>query len=213
MKKIFLTLVVLSGFVLMVPPVGMADIADFFITVNVPQATGVNIVAVEVLSDGDVFGETPVTSFDFNPLDLTTDGVWLPDHYYAIDVGVSGGAGSTDITVQYTEGSSPSEQPSDNTLGYKTTASFFSVTGGPAPADQDQTPLSTSAGAEALLIDLIGGVSITPTMLDGGFFRAYVGIYAGDDATTFPEGKPFTNSDVPSPPAYTGTLTITATVA
>ena len=82
----------------------------------------------------------------------------------------------------------------------------FLFLGGPAPADQTQTDLS-----KWLLIDLVGGEDVTPTDLDGGFFRAYIGVYAGDDATTYPEGKPFLSTDVPG--TYTGTVRVTATVA
>lgn len=210
MKKLFLILAMVAGAALLFAPMSAAVVVDFPITVTVPKATGVNIVAVKVLSAGNVFSKTPVDSFDFNPLYPTTAGVWLPDHYYAVDVGVTLGAGSTNITIQYIEGNPPLGQPSNNTLGYKTTASFFSITGGPAPADQVSTPIATSAGSKALLISLVGGVNITPTMLDGGFFRAYVGVYPGDDAT-LTLGKPFVGSDVPGP--YTGTFRVTATVA
>lgn len=214
MKKLFLTMAMLLGFALMSTPLSMADTVNFDLTVFIPTATGVNIVAVEVDSATNEFGTTPVTAFNFNPMEFITEGdanVWLPDHYYAIDVGVTGGTGSTNITVSYTEGSSPTGQPTNSTLGYKTTASFFTVTGGPAPEDQITTPITTSAGSKVLLIDLVGGVSITPTLLDGGFFRGLVGVYPGDDSATLPAGKPFIGTDVPG--TYTGTLTITATVA
>ncbi|MFA5261791.1 MAG: hypothetical protein WC450_11245 [Candidatus Omnitrophota bacterium] len=214
MKKLFLSLAALLGAAMICTPLGMADEVDFPLTVTIPKATGVNIVAVSVNSASNQFGTTPVSQFNFNPMTYTTTNninVWLPDHYYAIDVGVTGGSGSTNITLQYSEGSRPTLQPANSSLGYKTTASFFSITGGPAPEDQVITPLTTSAGSKALLIDLVGGVSITPALLNGGFFRANVGVYAGDDATNLPNGKPFVNTDVPG--TYTGTLTVTATVA
>lgn len=217
MKKLFLTIAILLGIALVFVPSSFAQstkTVDYDLSVFIPTATSVNIVAVEVDSASNSFGTTPVTAFNFNPMTFITENsanVWLPDHYYAIDVGVTGGAGSTNITVSYTEGSSPSGQPTNNTLGYKTTAAFFTITGGPAPADQVTTPITTSVGSKALLIDLIGGVAVTPTMLDGGFFRGLVGVYPGDDATNLPEGKAFINTDVPG--SYTGTVTITATVA
>ncbi|MBN1869317.1 MAG: hypothetical protein JW847_01900 [Candidatus Omnitrophica bacterium] len=210
MKKLLLILAIVVGGAMLFSSLGAADIVNFPITVTVPQATGVNIVAVSVLSEGNVFGTTPVTSFNFNPLSPTTSGVWLPDHYYAVDVGVTGGTGSTNITLRYIEGTRPTGQPLDNSLGYKTTASFFSITGGPAPEDQVSTPLATSVGTKALLINLASDVTITPLLLNGGFFRAYIGVYPGGDAT-LTDGKPFTNADVPG--TYTGTLRVTATVA
>ena len=210
MKKLFLIATLAVGATLLLSPLGRAAFVDFPITVTVPTATGVNIVAVKVITAGNVFGTTPVSSFNFDPMTLSPLGVWLPDHYYAVDVGVTGGSGSTNITLQYTEGLNPNNNAT-NSLGYKTTATFVRITGGPAPADQVQTPITTSAGSKALLTNLTGGVNVTPVMLSGGFFRAYVGIYPGDDVATLPQGKPFTNADVPG--TYTGTLKVTATVA
>jgi hypothetical protein len=218
MKKPILTILVLLGFVLMLAPVSSAQVSDevsFPITVTLPTATGVSIVAVRVdyVEGGDdVWGTTPVSSFDFNPLGyLTTAGIWAPNHYYAIDVGVTGGAGLTTVTVQYAEGTRPTGQALG--LGFKAAATFRSVSG--APGSQTEADVATSVGTRALLDSLTGGVTVTPAMLGSGFFRAYVGIYTGDDPTTtvdetIPGGVPFINTDVPGP--YTGTLTVSATV-
>lgn len=217
MKKLFFIMGALLGTFLIFTPVSMAQITDeaaFDITVNVPQATGINIVAVQVI--GTDFGTTPVTAFNFgfSATDYnSTLGIWLPPHQYAIDVGVTGGGGAIDITLTYAEGNSPSGQPSDKTLGYKTVATFFSVTGGPAPEDQTTALLSVpGVGSKTLLKNLVGtGADVSAASLNGGFFRALVGIYPGDDtAITNDGGSPFTNADLSGP--YTGTLTVSATV-
>ena len=211
MKKIFLILAMFLGLALVFAPLSMAlTVEDSFeITVNVPTATGVSISAAKVV--GTTY--TPVDAFDFGFVSSDFKpalGIWLPNFYFVIDIGVTDGAGSTDITLTYEEGDAPSGQPDDKTLGYKTTAEFFSITGGPAPEDQTTTPIDTAVGSKALLFDLIGGVNITPTMLDGGFSRTSIGIYAGDDAATLPDGSPFTNSDRPG--GYAGTLLVSATL-
>ncbi|MCK5014954.1 MAG: hypothetical protein KAS66_14170 [Candidatus Omnitrophica bacterium] len=217
MKKLLLTIGLMLVATLIFTPLSIAQVTDeasFDITVDVPPATGINIVAVQVI--GSSFGTTPVTAFDFGFVsgDFNTGlGIWLPAHSYAIDVGVTGGGGTTDITMTYVEGNSPLNQPSDKTMGYKTVATFFTVTGGPAPADQTTTLLSVPGlGSKTLLKNLIGtGAGISGLSLNGGFFRSLIGIYPGDDTTINTDGgTPFTNSDLSG--SYTGTLTVSATV-
>ena len=181
---------------------------------DVPSATGINIVAVKVI--GSSFGTVSETAFDFGFVsgDYNTGlGIWLPVHSYAIDVGVTGGGGGTDITMTYAEGDSPDGQPTNKTLGYKTVATFFTVTGGPAPTDQTTTLLSVPGlGSKTLLKNLIGtGAQISGTSLGGGFSRTLIGIYPGDDMTINTDGgTPFTNGDLSG--SYTGILTVSATL-
>lgn len=206
MKKLLLILLLVVGLALMMAPVSSAqEVATFPITAYLPPATGIVITATRVNASTDEFLNT-VTSFEFGTLS-PTNGVFLSDYYFAVDVGVTAGAGSTNITLTYEEGL---PAITGNSLGYKTTADFVAITGG--PDDQTETPIATTLGTKALLIDLEDpGVSIVPSDLGGGFFRAYIGIYAGGDSN-LPDGKPFTASDSPDT-TYNGTLIVSATLA
>jgi len=206
MKKIILSIVMVFGLALVFVPVNKAAVVDFTVSASIPSASGVSIVATEVDSQSNVFGGT-VTALDFDPMTYNSGlGIWLPDHYFAIDVGVTGGAGSANVTVTYTEGSKPVGQT--NGLGFKSTATFVKITG---PED-DQVEAPLAAHAKQLLKDLAGGEQLTGAELLGGFLRVYVGVFPGDDAAILSAGgEPFTNADVAGD--YDGTLTITATVA
>lgn len=207
MKKIVLSVAVLLGLSLVFTPVNRADVVDFLVSATIPSASGISIVATQVDSTSNEFGPE-VSALDFDPMVFNSElGIWLPNHYFAIDVGVTGGAGSTNVTVTYTEGSKPNGQ--DKALGFKSTATFVKVTG--PDDDQEETDL-VSHGPKKLLKDLIGGEQFTGAELSGGFLRTYVGIFPGDDQGILDDGgEPFTNDDVPGD--YNGTLTITATIA
>ena len=208
MKKIGSSLAVLLGLALIFTPANKAAEVDFLVSASIPAANGVNIVATQVDAATDQFGQT-VSALDFDPMIFDSqNGIWLPDHYFAIDVGVTGGTGSVDVTVEYNEGSKPNGQILG--LGFKTIATFVKITG--PQGNQVETPLAAH-GPKKLLKDLEGGgEQFTGAELLGGFLRVYVGIFPGDDqAILNAGGEPFTNSDVPGD--YDGTLTITATVA
>jgi len=127
------------------------------------------------------------------------NGTYLPNHFFAIDVGVIGGAGTPDVTVTYTEGLNPNG--AGNGLGWHSAATFVRV------ETASEVPL-TAHGPKKLLKDL-ASEHITPAEVAGGFLRVYAGILTGD-ATTPAGGLPFTNADAPG--AYNGTLVVTATV-
>ena len=179
----------------------------FTVSATIPAATGVNIVATQVNASDNKFGQQ-VSALDFDPMTLNTKfGVFFPDHYFAIDVGASGGAGNPNVTVSYTEGAKPVGQV--NGLGFKTQATFVKITGGPAPEDQVETALA--AHPKQPLKELIGGEIVSASEIAGGFLRLYVGVISGDDAAvTALGGEPFTLADRPGP--YTGTLTVSATL-
>ena len=206
MKKIVLSVTVLLGLALIFTPANRADEVDFLVSATVPAASGISIVATKVDSASNVFGAT-VSALNFDPLTFNSNlGIWLPDHYFAVDVGVTGGAGSVNVTVTYTEGSKPTGQTKG--LGFKSTATFVKITG--PENNQVETDL-ISHGPKKLLKDLAGGEQFTGAELFGGFLRAYVGIFPGDDQVILDQGgEPFTNADVPG--NYDGTLTITATL-
>jgi len=207
MKKTALSITVLLGLSLVFTPVNRADVVNFLVSATIPSANGISIVATQVDSASNQFGAT-VTTLNFDPMVFNSNlGIWLPNHFFAIDVGVTGGAGSAAVTVTYVEGAKPNGQT--NGLGFKSTATFVKITG--PDNDQVETEL-VSHGPKKLLKDLAGGEQFTGAELLGGFLRAYVGIFPGDDQTILNlGGEPFTNEDVPG--TYNGVLTITATVA
>lgn len=204
MKKLFLLTVVMLG--LATSAMAITDTEDFVVSATVPAASGINIVATEVSLPGNTFG-SQVTAMDFDPLSFdTANGIWIPNHYFAVDVGATGGAGTPNITVSYGNESNPVGQVKG--LGFKSTATFVKITG---PEGAQVEEALAAHGPEKLLKDLIGGEDITAAEIDGGFFRVYVGIYTGDDATLNGlGGEPFTNADVAGD--YSGTLTISATI-
>ena len=204
MRKIKLFMAALAA-VLVITTSSWAVSVPFTVSASIPAATGISIVATQVNSANNQFG-AQVTALDFNPMAFNaTNKVWLPDHYFAIDVGATGGAGNPNITVKYAEGAKPVGQP--NGLGFKSIATFVKITGGPAPADQIQTDLA--AHPKKPLKNITAGEVIGNAEIAGGFFRVYIGIYPGGDAALAALGaEPFTNGDKSG--NYDGTLTITA---
>jgi len=205
MKRIIISSFIVVGLALAVTSVSRADVVNFAVTATLPAATGVSIVATEVDSASNVFGQQ-VGALNFDPLAFDAAiGIYLPDHFYAIDVGATGGAGSPDVIVTYVEGAKPVGQT--NGLGWKSIATFVKVTG--SPGNEVQTDMNAH-GPKQLLKDLTGE-NVTEAELTGGFLRLYVGIFPGDDqAILNAGGEVFSNSDEAG--TYNGTLTITATV-
>jgi len=193
------------GLTLVFTQVNRADTVDFIATVTVPAATGVSIVATEVDSVSNVFGQQ-VSALNFDPMTFdSTNGIYLPDHYFVIDVGAVGGAGSPNVTVTYVEGAKPAGQT--NGLGWKSIATFVKITG--SPGNEVQTDL-TAHGPKKLLKDL-SGESILESEISGGFLRLFVGVFPGDDQDIITAGgEVFSNADKAG--TYNGTLSVTATV-
>jgi len=209
MKKIIMCLIITLGLGLAFAPVSRAVDVDFLVSAEVPPANGINIVATPVDADTDVFEENQVDALNFGMLSFdSVNGIYTPQQYFAIDVGVTGGAGSTNVTVSYEEGSMPVGQTEG--LGFRTIATFVQITGGPGPEDQTEAPMGNH-GPTMLLKDLVLGEDVPSTDIIPGFFRLYVGIYTGGiQAIDNAGGAPFTNGDRSGP--YDGTLMISATL-
>lgn len=205
MKKV---IGILVAAIMFVP--GLASAVDFNVTATIPAANGISISATEnqMVSGNEVFGPT-VTEMNFNPMAFdSANGIWTSVKFFAVDVGATGGAGSPTVTVTYGSESNPTDQIKG--LGFKSTATFTKVTGGPAPTDQIETLLAAH-GPTLLLNSLSSGENIDSSELIGGFLRMRVGIYDGALAE-FNDvgGEPFTNGDLPG--SYSGVLTVTATL-
>ncbi len=188
------------GIVVLGAGIASAATTSFLVSASVPAATGVTISASSVNATTNAFTPVTGTNLNFNPLTFdAVNGIYLPDHFFAIDIGTTGGAGTADTTVTYTEGVNPNG--TTNGLGWHAAATFVRVEGA------TEVPLTTH-GPKKLLKDL-ASEHITPAESAGGYLRIYTGLVTGD-ASTPAGGIPFTNGDQPG--AYNGTLVVTATV-
>lgn len=201
MNKTMGKLMMAAGVLLAIGVVSaQAETTNFLVSASVPSATGVSIVASQVDSATNDFTPVAGTNLSFDPLTFeATNQIYLPNHFFAIDVGVTGGAGAPNVTVAYTEGLNPNTPGKG--LGWHAAATFVRIEG------TTEVPL-TAHGPKKLLKDLTSE-NITSAETTGGFLRVYTGIVTGD-ATTPTGGVPFTNADKPG--AYNGTLVVTATV-
>jgi len=201
---------VLGGLFLMVQaaPVWAAP-TTFTVSATVPSATGIGVTVSSINSSTNAFTTEAAgtTALSFDPLTFnTTNNIYLPNHYFALDFAVSGGSGSPDVTVSYNEGSNPNG--STNGLGYKSTATFAKeVSNGTTNTET----FLTAHGPKKRLIDL-SGEHVAYTEVTGGFLRIYLGVWTG--STTAPadptNGQPFTTADGAG--VYTGSLVVTAVV-
>jgi len=181
------------------------DTKTFTLSASVPKATSVAITASKVV--GTTFTTMTGTALSFDPMTFqTTSKIWLPAHYFAVDIAPSnGGSAGTNVTVNYTEGANPNGTGGHG-LGWKSTATFMKVVG------TTETAL-TIHGPKKMLKDVIGE-NILPGEVAGGYLRVYLGIVTKDKAAAYQDpstSEPFTNADAPG--VYDGTITFTATVA
>ena len=177
---------------------------------TVPVASAVSIQAFSVNATG-----TPVftsmgsnTSLNFDPMTFnTTTQIYVPNNYYAINVGpgAGGGSGSVSATITYTEGANPNNVSGGTThgLGYKTVATFVKTVG--------STETVMGAHPKTKLIDMIGGVNISTTDTAGGTFRMYLGVETNPTAAGEPAGVEVISA-ADRPGNYTGSVLISATV-
>ncbi len=191
---------------------------DFFLTATIPSVSGISISASSIKNDasGNPVFSAAGTSLSFDPLIYKTFAVgtatynaWLPDHWFAIDVGSTGGAASTtSVTVTYKDTSFLNGTTGHN-LGWKSTLTFMTVTG------SGETAITAhGTGGKMLLKDIpTAGENVTNAQIGAGYLRMYLGIVTKDSTALIPDpaaGEVFTNGDKPGP--YTGTLTISATI-
>ena len=183
----------------------------FTVSATVPTANGINLVVDQVNATGTpVFSPVTGTALSFDQaggmIFNSTNNIYLPSVYYALNISAAGGGGLPDTTVTYTEGTNPnSGSATQGGLGQKTTATFAQELG--------SVETITALGKKRLM-DLTGTVGHEPytALSSGSYLRIYVGVWTG--STTAPadpsNGQPFSNTDAPG--QYTGTLTVSATV-
>lgn len=206
MNKTIGKLVMAAGVLLTLGVIGaQAATTNFLVSVSVPSATGVSITPSKVDSATNDFSPVSGTELSFNPLVFRSDDqIYTPDHFFAIDVGVTGGAGAPNVTVAYTEGIN--QNTPGKGLGWHAAATFIRVQ--ETPENGIEEIELTAHGPKKLLKDLISE-NISSAEISGGYLRIYAGVVTGD-ATTPDGGVPFTNADKPGP--YNGTLVVTATL-
>jgi hypothetical protein len=210
--KTKLSLIVLGG-MLLIGHNAMAQLTapqTFTVSASVPLSTSVGITVNSINSTGSpVFTPVAGTALSFGTLTYTTTNginIYLPNHYFSLDVAPIGGAGAPDTTVTYTEGANPNG--ATNGLGYKATATFAKevYTSATTPPTETITALG-----KMRLIDL-AATHEPYTAVSGGWLRIYIGIWTG--TTTAPadptNGQPFSNADAAG--SYTGSLLITAVI-
>ncbi len=210
-NKTVLALIVLCGsFIVVSAPSWAVDETTFTVKATVPTATSVSITAYSVNSTGTpVFTPVVGTLLDFSPLTFNAiNQIYLPDHFFAIDLAPVGGAASPNVTATFTQGANPNNPA--HGLGWKSTATFIKVTG--PTGTQVETGLATH-GPKKLLKDLTGGENIGSSETAGGFLRIYLGIVTLDPGATFPDpagSETFSNADLPGD--YDGTFLVSATI-
>ncbi len=223
MKKLSGVIILAAMFVLGVSSAAFAATVtsgtpvNFAVTASIPLATGVSVTAKKVNAADNVWGTAEVTALDFNTAGtLSYDsalGIWKSLQYFAVDVGLVGGAASLSTNVKYVEGAKPTGQTKG--LAYKATTKFVKVTKVPAtpPATGRVDSETAMSYGTRLLNQLIGtGQTVSNADTLGGWLRLYVGIYDGGDTTINGlGGEPFTSADRPG--TYNGTLTVTATAS
>jgi len=190
-------------------------------SVTVSGPTGVAPVTLRVMGTGtspaDWADTTNYTSLSFDPLTLLTGtssagvpfSVFLPDHFFSIDMAYTYGGGATISQISFAfTGTEPAGQPVGSGLGVKATATFVRkrIVGGVE---------ATETAADRISKVLLGNVDTASVLLSDlsqGWLRVYVGLVTKDPA--LPAGdveltsaaQVFSPGDVPG--AYSGTLTI-----
>lgn len=181
----------------------------FVLTATVPAATSVGVNVFKVDAASNKFVAMTGTDLNFNPMKLDpVNGIYLPDHYYALDITPQGGAaGNMSTTFQFNPGTTPNAN--GHGLGWKSTATFMKVTG--SGTNTSETGLMAH-GPKKMLKD-VHGEQILGTETLGGWARVYLGIVTKNATGQFPDppaSEPFSNGDAPG--SYDGTLVITTTV-
>ncbi len=174
--------------------------------------SSITVSSVNTLTNVFVGQPAGTTDLNFDPMVFdATNGIYVPNHYFAIDFGVIGESGSQDVTVSYTEGNNPNG--STNGLGYKTSATFAREV---ANSDGSTTEtLLIAHGPKKRLID-VGLENILNAEIAGGWLRVYLGVCSGGAGggpqpfTNFDGCQPFSNADGAG--RYTGLLLVTSVV-
>lgn len=212
MKKVISLLVI--GVVLVVQAALLyAATSTFSLSATIAGITGSSISAQTVTPGTTTTVWAPVTgtALSFDPLTLktyTVSGVtyqsFAPNHYFAIDVAGTGGAGTPSTTLNYVEGVSPTGSTADQKLGNRANVTYKALKYNPGAAPTEYN-IPTHLGG---LLKNVINETITPaqvTATGGSWLRVYLGLNNGSVAGQ----TPFSPADPAG--SYTGQLTITST--
>lgn len=194
-------------------------------TVTLTGPTGVNPVALKVLGKGtntSDWNPTPQTSLSFDPITLNTFtvsgktfSVFLPDHFFSIDMQYTYGGGAAISQFQFSFiGTEPAGQTGHG-LGVKATATFVKKRLDANGVEVPETVADRVSPGKVLLRD-VNTAHVTLSQLSGGWLRVYVGLVTKDpllgtsdiENATGTLAEVFSPGDVPG--SYSGTLTITS---
>ncbi len=172
---------------------------------NIEAQDGLSITIHNANSSNDEWDPTPVDNIDFGTLTYdSVNGIFLPDHYCVMDVGVLSNAANW--TVTHTVNSSFTNG-SDN-LDHNVVVTFVKTE--QVDTNGDGIPDTTSDTKISKLSYANSTQSFTKTQLSGGWLRVYYGIATGDpDADEPSDVSPITIDK--SSGNYTGSVTITLT--
>lgn len=216
MKKVISLLII--GVVLVVQAALLyAATSVFSLTATISGITGSSISAQTVTppppgtTGTTVWAPVTGTALSFDPLTLqtyTVSGVtyqaFAPNHYFAIDIAGTGGAGTPSTTLNYVEGTSPTGSTSDQKLGNRANITYRALKYNPTGAPTEYVITSHMGG---LLRNVINE-TITPAQVTGttgSWLRVYLGLNNGQTSGQ----TPFSPADPAG--VYTGQLTITST--
>jgi hypothetical protein len=175
----------------------------FTVSATVPDPSAISMTVSSINSTSNAFTAEPAgtTALSFDPMTFnTTNNIYLPDHYFALDIGVSGGAGEPDVTFTYNEGANPNG--ATNGMGHKSSATFAEET------SSGETLLT--AHPKTMLINVSGEHVASTELATGAFLRVYLGVCTGNTGTDPSGCQPFSNADAAG--EYTGSLLVTAVV-
>ena len=192
----------------------------YSLSTYLPGASNISLTAWRVTTvNGTVtafVNQGTTTALDFGTLSpIPNNGsniTYAPQYSYSIDVAASGGGGSTNVSVSYSDGTNPNSGTSRGALGAKAYASFYKITN---VTNANPTGTQTALSAGKKMLNTLSNFQVQSSELiaaPSGFFRLSLGVATGDVTQGEPAGAEyFTQADKTG--TYTGTVTITATVA
>ena len=172
------------------------------ITANIDPQDGLDV-HISKVTNGvwPAAGSASESSIAFGTLTYdSTNHIFLPDSYFAVDVGINSNA--ADWTVTHTISSMVNSSVPTANLDHNVIASFVKTEN--TTTGTNDTPLKKVSFAAS------NGVSYGKSDLSGGWLRIYYGIATGDPSANEPSDVSPVTTDTPAG-NYVGSVTITLT--
>ena len=187
------------------------DSVQKYIKAHIDPQDGLSVTIHNVNSSNDQWDPTPVNNIDFGTLTYDSDnGIFLPDHYCVMDVGVLSNAANW--TVSHTVNSSFSNG-TDN-LDHNVVVTFVKT----EKADTNNDGIiedNETKDTELAQVSYANSIkSFSESDLSGGWLRIYYGIATGELDQNGNKTEPADTSPITidkSSGDYTGSITITLT--